>query len=118
LLAARDRALETGRVAIVLVLISSPPIARASAKTSVLRLYAERAQRVDRADEERRAEGRQRLRPGAQRLAQSVEKCFKAASLRATDVLRVPRTETAFRCFAPHTAPMPPRPATPSRFFQ
>jgi hypothetical protein len=36
----------------------------------------------------------------------------------ATAVFRLPRTETAFRCFAPHTAPIPPRPATPSRFFQ
>ncbi len=41
-----------------------------------------------------------------------------SAAASATSVLRAPWTTTALRFFAPRTAPMPPRPDTPSRFFQ
>ena len=36
----------------------------------------------------------------------------------AISVLRAPFTTTALTCLAPSTAPSPPRPDTPSRFFQ
>ncbi|PYN02309.1 MAG: hypothetical protein DME07_10580 [Candidatus Rokuibacteriota bacterium] len=41
-----------------------------------------------------------------------------SAALSATSVLRAPRTTTALRFLLPRTAPMPPRPETPSRLRQ
>src|SRR5439155_7274241 len=75
LLAAGHRTLETGRVAVVIVklhlLAADGPRLRERLLAQVV--GAETAERVDRADEERRAEGRQRLGPGLERLARLLD---------------------------------------------
>ncbi len=78
---------------------------------------AETAEGVDGADEERRAEGRERLGPGLERLPRLSMSALSAAAS-AISVLRAPFTTTALRFFEPSTAPIPPRPRHASRFFQ
>src|SRR4029453_12824732 len=75
LLAARHRTLQTRGVAVVVVLLQRLAADRPGLgeDLGLEVVAAERAQRVDRADEKWRAEGGQRLRPGAQRLARLVE---------------------------------------------
>src|SRR5207302_8256736 len=71
LLAARDRALETCRVAVVVVRLHvlAADYARGREDLGLEIECAQRAERVDGPDEEGRAVGRQRLGAGGQRLA-------------------------------------------------
>ena len=120
LLAAGHRALEAGGVPVVIVRVHLLTGDRERVGEGFLAevVGAERSQRIDRLDEERRAVGR-RAPWCPSSAARAAARC-RALRRRRVGQLRscAPATDTALTRLAPSTAPMPPRPATPSRFFQ
>src|SRR6185369_12720433 len=72
---ARDRTLETRRVAVVIVQLHLLPRdgARLGERLLTQVVRAEAPERIDRPDQERRAEGRERLGAGLERLARAVD---------------------------------------------
>ena len=112
LLAARHRALQTGGVAVVVVLLQRLAADRSGLGEDLALevVAAERAQRVDRADEKRRAEGGQRLRAGAQRLARLLEQRLERSRIGDRGLARAPHHQRLDVLAAEHRAdPTSPR---------